>query len=210
VGGSSFSDISPLSRIRKWFKRIDRYSRIVDIGEISRRYFVINSFDGALSMIGVILGAKIAGIENPLSVIWLGLSIALTMGISGFSGAYIAEKAERTRYIKEMEAALATKLTNSILNEACRTASFLIAVIDALSPVVVSLVSIIPFVLAYFGMLTMDAAVFLSLAIICALIFLLGAFLGRISRESWAAYGLKMLVIGLITAAILVLVEHLR
>ena len=40
--------------------RIEEYIKISNVGEISRRYFVMNAFDGALTMLGVIIGAHIA------------------------------------------------------------------------------------------------------------------------------------------------------
>lgn len=47
--------------IKKTLKRWKRYHKISDAGSITRRYFVMNAFDGALTMLGVIIGAYAAG-----------------------------------------------------------------------------------------------------------------------------------------------------
>jgi len=69
--------------IKKTFKRWKQYSKISGVSSITRRYFVMNAFDGALTMLGVVIGAYIAG--------------SIAMGASGMSGAYMAEKAEREK-----------------------------------------------------------------------------------------------------------------
>ena len=45
-------------------KRWKNYSKISGVGAITRRYFVMNAFDGALTMLGVVIGAYISGVIN--------------------------------------------------------------------------------------------------------------------------------------------------
>jgi len=43
--------------IKKTLNRWKRYHRVSGVSSITRRYFVMNAFDGALTMLGVVIGA---------------------------------------------------------------------------------------------------------------------------------------------------------
>jgi len=94
--------------------RIERIMRALELTqgvEIARRYLAMNAFDGALTMLGLILGGLFtinpsdptAGF-NAIFLAAAGTSIA--MAISGFSGSYLAESAERDREVDEMGKAM--------------------------------------------------------------------------------------------------------
>ena len=51
--------------------------------EITRRAFVNNAFDGALTILGILMGNIILGATDPRLVISMGLSACLAMGMSG-------------------------------------------------------------------------------------------------------------------------------
>jgi len=68
----------------------------------------MNGFDGAMTTFGIILGSWIAGVTKPEVVLLAGFGACLAMGVSGFFGALMAEKAERERHLKEMEEATKT------------------------------------------------------------------------------------------------------
>ena len=87
---------------KKTLKRWKQYSKISDVGQITRRYFVMNAFDGALTMLGVVIGAYVSGIiEQSTVIISAGIAGSVAMGVSGVSGAYMTEKAERTKKLKD-------------------------------------------------------------------------------------------------------------
>lgn len=183
------------------------YLKISRADEIARRYFVMNGFDGALTTLGVIMGSTAAGVSNPRVVVSAGLGASLAMGISGAWGAYMAEKAERTRAMKELEEALFTDLDRSVLHRASNAAVAFVAFIDAISPVLASLISLAPFILAISTTFplawTLGVAVLLNLGTL----FVLGVFLGRISRSHTIGHGILMVLAGAITAAIILLLE---
>jgi hypothetical protein len=84
---------------------IERTMRALELTqgvEIARRYLAMNAFDGALTMLGLIFGGLITmQTANPevvfdaLLLAAVGTSVA--MAVSGFSGSYLAESAERDR-----------------------------------------------------------------------------------------------------------------
>ena len=45
-----------LHRVRRVFRKANQYNGIANIGEIARRYFAMNAFDGVLTIIGMLMG----------------------------------------------------------------------------------------------------------------------------------------------------------
>jgi hypothetical protein len=76
---------SVVERIESLRHRIDVFRRnLVQIGadEIARRYFVMNAFDGALTILGVVVGFAISHEGNARLVLSAGAGASLAMGIS--------------------------------------------------------------------------------------------------------------------------------
>jgi len=180
--------------------------KISGVSSISRRYFVMNSFDGAMTMLGVIVGAYASGVVTPKTIIGVGLGASLAMGISGFSGAYMTEKAERLRKLKKLRKAMLADLDKSLHDRASRLASLWAAVVDGVSPFLAAMISMTPFFLAISHILSVEHAVLFSIILIMIMLFSLGFFLGRISRENAVVWGLRMIVAGVATAVISLLV----
>jgi predicted membrane protein (TIGR00267 family) len=194
----TFSD-----RMNRW----KTYIEICNLGAIARRYFIMNAFDGALTMLGVVIGAFLANIPDPLIIISAGISGSFAMGISGFSGAYMAEKAERTKELKTLEKALLTQMGDeSMHKEAAKFATRVTALVDAISPALAAIIVISPFFFVCWGMLDMDLAFICSLLFTLIILSCLGIYLARVSEESMLRHGLKMLIVGLITALLCSLV----
>lgn len=187
--------------------KIKQYAEISNVGEISRRYFVMNAFDGALTMLGVVIGAYLANIRAPLSIISAGVAGSLAMGISGVSGAYMTEKAERLKQLKTLEKAMLKNLRNSIQYRSHRFATLMAALVDGLSPALAAICVISPFFMVHLGFLTFENAFFYSIGITLVVLFSLGVYLAKISDENVIAYGLQMLAVGVITAALAIVVS---
>lgn len=190
------------------FKKIRLYLRVTKASGIARRYFVMNGFDGAMTTFGVVLGSWIAGVKRPEIIILAGLGACLAMGLSGFFGAYIAEKAERERHLKELEEATHNNV-NPIQYEAARFVELYVALIDGSSPVLTAFISITPFILASAGWVPIWNAYVASLALSLATLFLLGIYLGKVARENGWLYGLMMLTVGGLTALIIFFIQLL-
>jgi predicted membrane protein (TIGR00267 family) len=202
--------IFSLKSIREFFgKTIERFKTYIEIsglGEIARRYFVMNAFDGALTMLGVIMGAlmmhEIITYDSLKVIIGAGVGGSFAMGVSGFFGAYMAESAERARELKQLEGAMLKSLEDSIYGKAYRFAIIMAALIDSLAPMLSAFISLIPLILAYIGIIPVASAAFISIALIFIMLFLLGVFLGAVSKENIMVSGIKMLFAGFITAII--------
>ncbi|MDI6888607.1 MAG: hypothetical protein QMC78_02775 [Methanocellales archaeon] len=187
-------------KLRKIRKKVRVYFEITGLSEIARRYFVMNAFDGALTMLGIIIGAFVSGVIDHMIIISTGIAASLAMGISGVSGAYMTEKAERIRDLKELESALLIDLKATKHGKATRFAWFFAAFVDGASPALAAMLVISPFFLTAYGLISEIQAFQASLIMAFLLLFGLGAHLARTSDESMWKYGIQMLIVGLITA----------
>lgn len=173
-----------------------------DFWAIARRLFVMNGFDGALTLLGIITGSFMAGITNTVYVIGSGLGACLAMGISGLTGAYFTERAERERELKNLEKAMLKDLSGSIQDTASRMIPILTALVDGISPALTGCITLLPF---FFG-LNIKLAYMLGIALNMGTLFMLGIYLGRVSKQNKLLNGIKMLLVGLFTALILGLI----
>ncbi len=187
-------------KLRKIRKKVRDYFEITGLSEIARRYFVMNAFDGALTMMGIIIGAFISGVMDYRIIIGTGITASLAMGISGVSGAYMTEKAERIRDLKQLESALLVNLKATKHGKATRFAWFFAAFVDGASPALAAMFVISPFFLVAYGLMPEIQAFWASMVMAFLVLFGLGAHLARTSDESMWKYGIQMLVVGLITA----------
>lgn len=186
------------------------YIRFSGISEISRRYFVMNTFDGALTMLGIVVGSYAYGEMDVYLILGAGFGASLAMAISGPSGAYMAERAERRRGLQELEKAMLRNMDNSLHARAMKVASVWVALVNGGAPLIAGVIALTPFLLAAWGMLTPLLAMYSSIGAMMTMLFILGIFLGRIGRENLIISGVKTLTIGLVTAAIIVFVSGFK
>ena len=192
--------------LRKLFGKVRVYLRITKASGIARRYFVMNGFDGAMTVFGIVLGSWIAGVSKSKIIVLAGLGACLAMGLSGFFGALMTEKAERERHLKEMEVATNNNV-DPIHYEAARFVTFYVALIDGLSPALTAIISLMPFILVSAELMPIWNAYVTSLTLSLATLFLLGIYLGKVAKENGWLYGVAMLTVGAFTALIVFLIQ---
>jgi len=189
------------SRLRKSISGIFRYSRAE---EYSRRYAVMNAFDGVITVLGIIFGSVLLGQAAVKQILAAGIGASIAMGISGASGTYMTEKAEQERKIKEIEEAMLVKLDGTVIVKARERAAIISAIVDSLSAMLAGLVVLTPYFAAALGLLTSEIAFHLSTIISFALLFGLGIFLGKIAKKDIIRSGIKSLVVGLVTLLLII------
>jgi len=182
--------------LRNKLRELRDYGEVAEIGEIARRYFAMNAFDGILTIIGVLMGNLSSRIEDARVVIATGLSTSVAMGISGLWGAYLTESAERKRSLEELENHTLTDLSNSRIGRAGRMAVVVVALIDGLSPFLASVIVLLPMIFSAWVGGTIEAY-YVSLGVALVSLFGLGAYLGTISKENLILAGAKMVFAGL-------------
>ncbi|NIR31110.1 MAG: hypothetical protein GWN84_17695 [Gammaproteobacteria bacterium] len=187
-------------------KAVDRIRflfRISGAQGIARRYVVTNGFDGALTMLGLNMGFYASGGIAPTTAISACLGAAIALGVSGLTSAYVSEAAEKWRELRELERALVRDMRDTEQRRAAHLVPFLIAVVNGLSPLVVSLVIITPFWAAQAGIRLPVSPVEASIGLAFVAIFFLGVFTGRVSGVFWLWAGLRTLLIAFVTSSII-------
>lgn len=177
---------------------------------IIRRYFVVNGFDGALTMFGLILGFILSDNTQVSSVINVCLGAAIALSVSGISSAYVSERAERKFVLRKLEDAMLTDLGDSSHGRAAELIPIIVALVNGLAPLVISLLIMLPLWLFEAGLVWVDTPLLPSLVIASALLFSLGVVLSHISGISWYLSGLKTLAIGFSTALLIYFFVEVR
>lgn len=184
------------------------FSRVF-LDEITRRYFILNGFDGALTVLGVILGSYVAQVRNPVVVLGVGLGASVAMGFAGLFGAYMTETAESSRRMKKLERAMLTDLHDTVIAEASKRHVLKATTIDGASPVATTILSLVPYMLARLGILGFDTAFVLALGINLIILAALGVYLGKISERNVIYYATVTVVLGLVVASVTILIVTL-
>ena len=188
-----------------------------DLGEIARRKFFNNCFDGALTCAGIVSGIFIiflsgSSIFIPRNVIITGFATALAIGISGLWGAFLSEEAERKKKMLDMKKEMAIlkeegdekmdkskknkKRDKPLLERAEGFATIIASLVDGGAPVLGSSLPLIPF---FFGSsLTLTHFIF-SYCILVGLLIYLGIFLGKISGGGRFRYASHLVTAGVVT-----------
>ena len=174
-----------------FFRQLRHLITISKSHDIARRYFVVNGFDGALTTLGLLVGFYISSRSS--------INIVIT--------AYVSEAAERKREFRELQSAMISDLSGSPHAKASIWMPLLIAITNGLSPLILSLIIILPLFLTLLGYsVPLDPYEF-SIGIAFFLIFLLGVFLGSVSGTFWILSGLQTLFIAAITTVLIYLIS---
>jgi predicted membrane protein (TIGR00267 family) len=177
--------------------------RITRTHDIVRRYFVVNGFDGALTMLGLIIGFLVSTPTDLSVIISACLGAAIALGMSGVSSAYLSESAERQRALGKLEDAMISDLQESAHGEAARFTPLLIALVNGSSPLIISLLILMPLWLSNAGIPLPLPPLYVSIIVALLLMFFLGVFLGRIANTSWLRSGVQTLLVAVVTSALI-------
>lgn len=175
--------------------RTRRLLSITDSGGILRRYLVVNGFDGALTMLGLVIGFVVGQAVDLEVVINSCLAAAIALGMSGFSSAYISEEAERKRDLGKLEEAMIKDLGDTAHGRAARWVPVLVALVNGAAPLAISLLIIAPLLLARAGVPLPLPPLYLAVMVAALLIFLLGILLGRIAEVPWIQSGFRTVLV---------------
>jgi len=185
---------------------IGTYFQVTGAQKIIRRYFAMNAFDGAMTSLGVVIGAYLSQILDPRSVIGVIITSGIAMMVSGFSGTYMTERAERSHSLNELEDAMLVNLDDTVYGRANRFISVFAALVDGSAPFIASIPSVVPFLLVP-RLIDVATAFIASIGASLFTLFILGVYLGRISGENILYSGLKMVVSGVAVAIIALLLN---
>ncbi len=191
----------PFNRLTQGIRNIREYESIAGFSKIARRALANNAFDGVLTMIGVLMGNYMGNVRDASIVIRIGIATSISIGISGLWGAYLAESAERGRELAELERISLTDLSDTKIGRASRVAVVVVSLVDGLSPLIASMIVLLPFFfVALIG--NVLACYVISLLVAMIGLFGLGMFLGQISGRNLFGYGLRTVIAGVVAIVV--------
>jgi predicted membrane protein (TIGR00267 family) len=160
---------------------------------------VIGAFDGALTVLGIIIGSSAFGDLEAHKVLVVSASFgaAIALAVSSAVGAYEAERVEKKLDIRTIERAMLARLSEEH-QEAFRFAAIVSAIVHGIAPLIAGLLPVIPFLL-----LDARTATVVAVVITLVILFALGAYLGNLVRERVLMTGLRFAAAGIGTALIL-------
>jgi len=179
--------------------------KLTKSGAIARRYFVIGAFDGALTILGVILGAYVSeGVNHPELakelIMGAGVAGGIALAVSSTVGAYEAERVEHLLSHQQLEKAMLRPVEGT-RKEAMRVSISVSALVHGIAPLLAAFVPLVPF---FF--MPLDIAVVTAIVMTLTFLFVLGAYLGSLIKETLVYTGLRFVIAGLLTAIILILI----
>lgn len=189
-------------RIKRFVRKIREYMRVSNCAEIARRCFAKNTFDGILTVLGILIGGYVGKIVNPKVIIVTGIGAAVAMGVSGIWATYETEKAERALSLQALERATLSSLEGTMISKAADFATVIISIIDGMSPFLAALFVISPF---FFSVLTIQQMYLVSVVISFTSLALLGGYLGKLSKSNVLVVGLKMVLAGIVCSGLSIL-----
>ena len=173
-------------------------------GEAETRYIVRGLIDGSLSALGVVIGAS--GSADASVIIAAGLGGGIANGLSNILGAFTAEKASLERERIQKEKSLLKKngyLKKSIIYKKAIRETMICGLIDGISTTIGSALPVVPFFL-----FDIKTALYVAIGITIAILFILGVFIGKISKENVVVSGIKMVIGALVVAVLCFMVER--
>ncbi len=162
---------------------------------------IINSFDGALTILGIVAAVFLSGITDPKLIILPSVGASVAMCVSGIWGSYAAERVEIKKKIRSIEVHMMKDLSNTQFAKKREQMAWIIGLVDGIIPLILAVVLILPFFFVSSG-LSMQNAYYITLTLIGLNLFALGIFAGWIAKESMFKHGVIMLFSGVIIGGI--------
>jgi predicted membrane protein (TIGR00267 family) len=171
--------------------------------EYTRRAFANNAFDGALTFLGILMGNLVLNDFRPSTIIKIGLSTCLALGMSGAFGRFLSERAERKRSLRQMEKNLFADLGDTSLEREGERKMLTISLVDGVSPALAAVIPLMPFFLAQASIIPVNVSIVVSFVLIFVVLFALGMFLGKTAEENTFLYGGLVVAVGFVTSLII-------
>jgi len=180
-------------------RKIKLSIEISNVLPIARRYFVIGAFDGALTILGVILGAYVVGELSKSLVITAGVAAGIALAVSSAVGAYEAERIESALKHRDLERAMLCEVEGT-RTDAIKFSNFASALVHGIAPLLAAFVPLTPF---FF--MEPEEAMVPAIILTLSFLFVMGAYLGSLKKEMIIYTGLRFVLAGLATAILLFL-----
>ena len=189
-----------VSRLKRLLRALERD----DVRSISRRYFISNGFDGALTSVGIAVGSYLSGVPDGVTVFKIGIGAAIGLGTSGVWSVWEIERAEKRAELTRIEHAMLTDLTETQIQRQKAGARQVNALMSGIGPVIGVVFPMVPFLFEG-TLLGLRDATLVSLGVAVSILFVFGAYLADISKQNWIVAGARMGLAGIVVALLNIL-----
>jgi predicted membrane protein (TIGR00267 family) len=156
--------------------------------------------DGSLSTLGIVIGAYAAS-DSVIIAAAVGGTIA--NGISNALSAYSSAEAEQYSEMRSIEDAMVSReLKGSAIERKIRRNTLISSAADGLASIFGGAIPIIPYLL-----LKPPQSMFLASGLVILMIFLIGIYLGKISKRNMLLSALKMALFAIVVAVVVYLIQ---
>ena len=167
-----------------------------------RSKFLRGFIDGALSTLGIVVGALAASSSVILAA---AIGGTLANGISNVLSAFSAAGAEDYTELRQVEKAMVDKeLKGGMLDRQISKQTTLKASVDGVATIIGGAIPILPYLF-----MVPDKAVFVSVGLVIFVIFIIGMYLGKLSRRNILFSALKMSFFAASVAAVVYLIQSI-
>jgi len=164
-------------------------------GPTLRRFFVNTIFDSTFVILGILIASAFSSEPNLRLVIVTITTSSVALGISTGISVFEAETMEQAIKMKDMERAMLTSLEDTHISKVSRLTIILISAVNFTAPIIAGAITLAPFLLV--GSEDIRTAAYVSLALAIAILFVVGAVMGRAGERNPLAQGARMAVAGI-------------
>lgn len=170
------------------------------------RYVALGTLDGILAVMGVTLAASgvasAGGLEISNFAIGLtGLSGGIALAMSNAFGSFIGERAEEARTLRELEEKMMLNegdLDETIIYKQAKRRIYMSMFTHGFSSFIGSFVPVVPFLL----IADKITATITTVALCFVALFILGLYLGKVSRDNLLKISFEIVLIGVLISAV--------
>lgn len=156
------------------------------------RYLIRGMMDGAISTLGVVLGAFNPDVRI---VVAAGVAGALANGVSNVIAAFTAEYTRRYQSLRELEESVLGSLEGTVHEKNIRRKVYRDALYDGISSILGGVIPVIPFFFLHGHM-----ALLTAIGVCCVLMGVLGIGVGYLTKKSLILSFMKLIAMTLFTA----------
>ena len=163
------------------------------------RYTILGTIDGVVACLAIVLGVFSASVDKSI-IIAAGLSGGVGLGLSNGIGGLMAESTVELKKMRELEDSMIMKkggMKGTIIHKRIQRKLFYDTLTHGGCSFFGAMIPVVPF---FF--LTAATGVIASIILSFITLFLLGIYMGVMTRQRLIVAGLKMLLIGILVAGV--------
>jgi predicted membrane protein (TIGR00267 family) len=157
----------------------------------------------------MIVGSAFTADQDLHLIIRTLIASSIALGISTGISTYESEKLERMIKIAELEKAMFRKLDETIISERDRRFALIISTINFSTPLLCCCIIIIPLLFSLRQFINITIASWISVGLALGILFVAGAYLGKLSKGNPFFKGLRMVVFGGVAFSIGFMIQRL-